>query len=181
MKLDCISIVDEKNTTLWVRSGVYPLQQAYQALRELEARRPPAAAPGQALYLGRSFVDGFGKEQVFELALPFVLAQQQAEVSAARVEVWHRNTLAHWFGQEVPEPLTRADYHRAGVLLVADNDYRLDQAFHFSQNLEAVWNPVKPCRSTSVGDVLVVTSGDATPTEAYAVMPFGFAAVTFPE
>ena len=44
----------------------------------------------------------------------------------------------------------------------------LDQAYAFSQNLDRPWRAGKPCRSTSVGDILEVEN------TLYIVAPMGF-------
>lgn len=53
----------------------------------------------------------------------------------------------------------------------------LSQAFVQSQNIDEAWNPQKPCRSSSVGDVLMVEQPDGQ-FAAYEVMPLGFKKTT---
>lgn len=48
----------------------------------------------------------------------------------------------------------------------------LDDAYTKTQNLENLWNPGKPCRSVSVGDVLMERGGNA-----YRVQAFGFSKI----
>lgn len=173
MKLDAIVIVNEKNETVWVRSGTYPLSAAAKALHELGR-----ASRESPLYIGRSFVDENGKEQLFEIATPLALALHErpdALIEAARVEVWHARTLKLPFA--LPEQIDTSEYELAGVLLLEDDKNVLEQAFRLSNNIDSVWNPAKPTRSTSVGDILVV--GRESGSSAFRVASMGFQEVVF--
>ena len=71
-------------------------------------------------------------------------------------------------------------YHSIGVDRFNDTIYQprivagtvqaesLSEAFRKSQNLEGDWNKENPCRSTSVGDMIVVNG------EYYVVIGMGF-------
>lgn len=48
------------------------------------------------------------------------------------------------------------------------NCHSLESAFQLSQNLSELWNPLNPCRSTSVGDVIVCDEG------MYMILGVGF-------
>ena len=58
------------------------------------------------------------------------------------------------------------DYDEVATIEVED----LDDAFAKTQNVDHVWNAVKPCRSASVGDVFV----NADTGEAFAIDRMGF-------
>jgi hypothetical protein len=62
------------------------------------------------------------------------------------------------------------DFENVGAIEV-DNEsvnQALGQAFHKSQNIEDAWRPDRPCRSTSVGDVMKFGE------QWYEVMGVGF-------
>ena len=166
MKLDSIVIVDEHNKTLWVRSGTYPLQDAWVALKAL---KPAGDHP---LYILRSFVDDCGNEIMVELATRFARRRaDNPEAKAVRMEVWHAKEPRFWLDASVTS-LDKAHFECAARVL-AEIDDPFEAAYEMTQNLDNPWNPVRAARSTAVGDVIVACWSDGT-REARAVDSVGF-------
>lgn len=174
MKADCLAIVNAENETLWTRAATCPRSDAAKALSALEQ---PA---GDDLELVKSFTDVHGSERFIELMTPWAraalrcAASGQPEPAAAVVEVWQARQ--PMFGLDGLKPVyAKAEFeHCADILVPLDSraESALDAAYAASQNIESHWRPGKPCRSTSVGDVLVLRTPDSQ--GAYVVANLGF-------
>jgi hypothetical protein len=181
MKADCLAIVNSRNDTLWVRSVTYTLNLAATALAELRK-----IGPSETLALIKSYVDGTGKEQFVEIMTPWADACLKAEAlgqcppQRAVVEVWQE--IAPMFGMGgISDVLDVATFVHCADILVPYVDGKqedaLNSAYALSQNIEESWRPGKSCRSTSVGDVLVLRAVNFH--QAYAVEAVGFKIVQF--
>lgn len=185
MKLDAHAIVGANNETLLVRGAQYPLSRLvkdYEALlRGFESVAP--------LFVGRSFVDTHGNEVLFEQLTPRalqVLAGAESAATLMTCEVWHK---VHPDFRAIldGDALTVTDFKQVSRFLMApeaDDEALLDEAYARSQNVTTYWVPVKNgkgCRSTSVGDVLVLyrNHDDTVVRQAYLVDSVGFQAVQF--
>lgn len=183
MKADCLAIVDTSNETLWVRSVNFALELAAVAMAELRRLTPANAGP---LCLIKSFVDSAGSEQFVEIMTPWAdaclnaTAKKLPAPEKAVVEVWHANTPTFGFGG-MPEILQPSEYSACASILVpysaTQPEHALNVAYAASQNIDSGWNPGKDCRSTSVGDVLVLRALGIR--QAYVVATIGFKPVQF--
>ncbi len=73
------------------------------------------------------------------------------------------------------EPFQHIHFDLAGVIQTdAMGEEALEHAYLRSQNIEAAWNPAKPCRSASVGDVFKLAE------HYYVVAPVGFTLLPAP-
>ena len=174
-RIDALAIVTDRNETLWVRSGTFPLRQALESLSALRVTQPGP------LYLLQSVTDEHGKELFARYVSPDycqVLEQSAEQPQAWVAEIWHK-TEPSFFASSTGVA-NRADFeHRADVILAdaATLDDVLEAAYGFSQNIFHPWNPAKGSRSTSVGDVVVLRRGDEV--QAHEVASCGFAPVQF--
>lgn len=197
MKPDCLIIVDQKNDPIWLRSPTYSLELAAQALKEFRLLKP-----NEPLTLIRSFADKDGKEQHIEIINPWADAylawrddsnRTLAYPAKAAVELWHEKVPMFGMGG-AKATLDQAEFQRVADFIVAEPvatkagtkgeicESRLDQVFAASQNIDCGWRPGRGCRSTSVGDVLVLktASDDSVPNvAAYVTSSFGFTPVQF--
>lgn len=191
LRADCLAIVTDSNDTLWVRSDTSDIQSLCASLDVL---RQNAKYQDATLYPIRSFTDEKGDEQVVELlgALVDHFAQAGEPGSPAianpeslRVEVWHDANPTFGFAER-GEVKSRKNYIlRAYVRVVAPtqspgqnspNLQVVERVFTLTQNLGCAWHP-KGVRSTSVGDVLVLTTPEGT--WAYRVAFSGFDLIDF--
>ncbi len=112
---------------------------------------------------------------------PFFLAENfNPHGIACVVELWHMKDLSELamkdrFAEHAPATLSRAGYELVAEFVVQAVD-ALDSVYAASQSLERAWNPIRRCRSTSVGDVLVVHES-AWAFRVYRVMGMGFSEV----
>jgi hypothetical protein len=172
MKLDCIAFVDERNATLLTRAATTDYASILASVNALtEKHREPVFAL-------RSFVDGNGDEKKVELLTSSALIKG-AESGVARVEIWHADPPDFLARHEPGAVVTAEGFKLAAVLLVEDGKEALNAAYRYSQNLDHGWNPVKSSRSSSTGDVFVMTSPTQSTPKAYAVATFGFTPVEF--
>lgn len=180
MKPDCYAVVNEKDETIWVGSSGQP---ALDAVLSFEALRDKY--PDQTLELIKSFTDKDGKEVLAELLSPWayavLTAHRQTEVvpEPVVIEVWQ--ALAPKFGMTgTPSELSVPDYAHCVNVVVAKDDNFLNAAYTATQNIDKHWRPRNPCRSTSVGDVLVVKGDvDGFDSSAFVVASVGFKNVVF--
>ncbi len=181
MKPDCLALVAlSNNETLWVRSATFDRRQAAQAWQAVQAQRE------DPVELVMSHVDPAGAEQFVELLTPWAKgvcrdAQSPAPAMAA-VEVWQAVTPTFGFGG-LPAAFEKTAFARVAdvVVPVAEGaeaaPAALDAVFAATQNIDHAWRPGKPCRSTSVGDVLVYRVDGHS--QAFVVDNIGFKPVTF--
>ena len=180
MKLDAVIIVGPQNEILQLRGPFFSLVQLAHDC--LAIGRGSAVKPQ---YAGRSYANTDGEEVLFEQLTPqtlHVLRQSSELPLLARVSVWHKKTPDYRADDEGAVIATDAYALVGQFLLVADEpEVVLDEAYAGSQNLMHGWTPLKNgkgCRSTSVGDVLVLQLPKQDPV-AYQVAPVGFQSVTF--
>lgn len=64
--------------------------------------------------------------------------------------IYHATQPGLMFTETIEQPRKYAGFVQANSL---------EEAFKLSQNLEGEWNPVNPCRSTSIGDVIQADNG----------------------
>lgn len=185
MKLDAHVIVGAQNETLLVRGAQYPLSRLVKDYRAM-GKGFESVGP---LFVGRSFIDSHGDEVLFEQLTPSAIrVLESTENSAALVtcEVWHKMRPDFRAALE-GEALAVPDFKRVSQFILANDteeEALLDEAYVCSQNLTAFWVPLKDgkgCRSTSVGDVLVLyrSQNDAIVRQAYQVVSVGFQEVQF--
>lgn len=184
MKLDAHVIVGADNETLLARSYTYPLSRLIEGYFVFREQR----GAGRPVYVGRSIVDTAGRELMLEQFTPRTIeALSQGLITGSglsRVEVWHKVTPD--FRETDLESLQKVGFKQVGQFLLApaEEEALLDEAYGCSQNLTHSWVPLKDgkgCRSTSVGDVLVlhVATLEAVSQKAFQVMPVGFEEVSF--
>lgn len=185
MKLDANVIVGANNETLLVRSKAYSLTRLAQDWQVLQAK----AEPECRLTVGRSFADEAGREVMLEQiptrVLQALLEMPQSPPALVRVEVWQA-TQPCFRAQPTGTPVAMSGFTQVGQFLLLEEspEDMLESAYLLSQNLSASWVPLKNgkgCRSTSVGDVLVMylREGDTPVRQAYQVVAVGFEAVEF--
>lgn len=87
-----------------------------------------------------------------------------AKEEIIRDSLFYKQDSKIFSGQLLRHALSDGKYELAGEVEAAD----LEDAFAKTQNIDAPWNKEKPCRSVSVGDVLVVDN------IVHAVGSFGF-------
>ena len=175
-------IVDGDNKTLWVRAVAACTPQV--VLEALRLTRE-SVTPGNPCFVAESLEDSVtGKEVSFRLAQPYLEAKAAGSTAPGRVlEVWHVSdfaslSLEERFAKSAPAHLDRGQFTRVMEFLAGGEvpvERALSMAFELSQNIDHSWRPGEGARSTSVGDVIVVRQGDST--QAWRVMPFGFASV----
>ncbi len=175
MKADCLALVNGENETLWTRAATCPRDEAALALSALEA------SSDEALALIQSFTDGEGTEQFVELMTPWARASLNAQAAgqagpdAVVVEVWQARTPTFGLGG-LKNEYAKSDFDRCADVLVPHDPNRpesaLDTAYASTQNIDSHWRPGKPCRSTSVGDILVLRTTASR--RAYVVANLGF-------
>lgn len=96
------------------------------------------------------------------------------------IQILHANPPR--FFNEAPEnghALSRAQFDLAGkvrVLPAVPVEQMLKEAYSRSQNIDDHWNAIHPCRSTSIGDVLLVSHNNEV--QAYEVVIHGFRKIT---
>lgn len=151
--LDSIALINDRNETLWVRSGGHALSDAYKALLALQHKHGP-------LTLIRSHTNQEGDEVFTEVATPLAKAAHEADlpVKAVIVEIWHRTPPVFFITDKDADTLKDvADQFvlvgRIAVAVNESNEDLLETAYRFSQNIESNWNPANPSRSSSTGDV----------------------------
>ena len=184
MQADTLAIIDGNNQTQWTRAATAPLREAAQALAALQAQT------GEPLQLIRSFVDKSGAEVLVEFLTTAAHHKLKSPDDAmVTVEVWHRNPPDFFYraGQPVDRAMfvpvahftlpTAFTHQPTMAELLPDAESALDAVYADTQNIDSAWNPAKPCRSTSVGDVLVLRSGNEK--AAFAVVSIGFAPCEF--
>lgn len=96
----------------------------------------------------------------------------------AVIEVW----LAMRWSAKRPVSVNRGDYVLSAAFVRSVTagevvDQQLAAILQIGQNRRSPWNPVQPCRSVGVDDVLVIRSGPAQRGAAYVVRPQGFDAI----
>lgn len=171
IRADARAILNASNETLWVRSASYPIREAAKALRELSTTQHP-------LYLIESWTNEYGYEKRVRFFTPsFLKAQEEKEeVQGQVIEVWHEVKPSLMCSSE---PVAKSLFaHVADFVLEASTEVEplLDSVYALTQNVHADWNPAAPQRSTSVGDVLRVSTDKDT---AYRVASIGFERVSF--
>ncbi len=181
MHADCLAVVDGQRGTYWTAAVTCTSVHAAQSLEAVEQ-----AHPGRSLQLIKSYTNRLGAEVFIELMTPWARKTLDAlkaglpKPARAVVEVWQANTPTFGFGPQSDE-LRTADFTRCADILVphtADNPHRsLDCAFGASQNIDEAWRVGWPCRSTSVGDVLVLSTAEGR--TAYRIDNVGFSEVVF--
>ena len=172
MKLDCIAFVNARNETLLTRGALTDYAAIKASVDALMAKH------NEPVFALRSFVNEQGDEKKVELLTSSALLNG-AEKGVARVELWYA-TPPDFLACHAPGAAISAEgYEPVAVLLVEDGDEMLNAAYHYSQNIDHGWNPVKGMRSSSVGDIFVVTSPTQPTPKAYAVASFGFTPVEF--
>jgi len=166
--LDSIALINDRNETLWVRSGGHALSDAYKALLALQDEHAP-------LTLIRSHTNPEGDEIFTEVATPLAKAAYEADlpVQAVIVEIWHRTPPVFFITEEDADTLKdvadqfvlagriavavqeTAEGSAEGSAEAAEELYEdwLETVYRFSQNIESNWNPANPSRSSSTGDV----------------------------
>lgn len=162
--LDSIVLINDRNETLWVRSGGHALSDAYKALLALQNEHA-------SLTLIRSHTNQEGDEVFTEVATPLAKAAYESDlpVQAVIVEIWHRTPPVFFITEEDADTLKDVadQFVLAGRIAVAvqgkaegsaeaaEELYEdwLETAYRFSQNIESNWNPANPSRSSSTGDV----------------------------
>lgn len=173
MKLDSHIFVDANNKVLLLREATRPLSACAADQAALSERHKTA------VFHYRSFCDEAGKEVLAELAGPLAKAALAVgdTVQGARVEIWHRTEPDF----DAPQAeLTKADFNLAGVVLLAQTEKpaaMLEAVYALSQNIDAPWNPAKPARSTSVGDVLELQTVEGK--QCYGIASLGFCKTAF--
>lgn len=176
--LDSIALINDRNETLWVRSGGHALSDAYKALLALQHEHGP-------LTLIRSHTNQEGDEVFTEVATPLAKAAHEADlpVKAVIVEIWHRTPPVFFITEKDADTLKDVadQFVLAGRIAVAVNESNedlLETAYRFSQNIESNWNPANPSRSSSTGDVFRFSIDDQ-PARCFAVMNVGFKEIAF--
>lgn len=187
--LDSIALINDRNETLWVRSGGHALSDAYTALLALQHEHGP-------LTLIRSHTNPDGDEIFTEVATPLAKAAYESDlpVQAVIVEIWHRTPPVFFITEEDADTLKDVadQFVLAGRIAVAAQGTAegsagaaealyedcLETAYHFSQNIESNWNPANPSRSSSTGDVFRFSIDDQ-PARCFAVMNVGFKEIAF--
>ena len=182
MKADCLALVTPQNDTIWVRSPMYSAELAAKAMEELQQ-----AEPTGTLALVKSYTNLNGIEVFVEVMTPWARASLTATADGqpapakAVIEIWHDDAPTFGFGG-IGDKLTADKFTHCADMLVpyeaSDPSDALDACYMATQNIDANWRPGKTgCRSTSVGDVLVLKTADSR--QAYAVANTGFKAVEF--
>lgn len=99
------------------------------------------------------------------------------------VQLWHRRHLIRHlnypglpFATEAPAHVARSDFEPVAEFL-APAAQPLDAVMRLSQNAVSHWLPGQDRRSTSIGDMMVVSATDDAPASAWMVMAMGFDAV----
>jgi hypothetical protein len=115
---------------------------------------------------------------VTEIVTADALGLKHPNTPLLRVAIWQAHQLA-WLPDFTPgQALQKADFSLVGTLVLPDSEEALNQAFKSSNNLDHSWNPLLPCRSSSVGDVFVVTSANGESSSS-VVATIGFVDISF--
>ncbi len=180
MKADSLAIIDENNQTQWVQSASTTLSVAASALAALQAQT------SQPLLLVRSFTDKDGKEELVEYLTEAATAlTRDPHAEFATIEVWHADPPD--FMYDNLSEVQRSRYKKVALVTIprriggseVGDEALLDDVYSRTQNIESAWNPPKPCRSTSQGDVLVIREGSEWATAMHAVSRVGFTGCRF--
>jgi hypothetical protein len=170
-------LVDEHSRALWVR----PVPCAYELLAS--ALRRARELTGRSVQLVCAPVAAGDSDEPPEVLTDAIeQLAKQPDASVAIVEVLLANPPRFDITFKPPEEtstLSRSQFviaARFTLLDAAEPDVLLNEVFEKSQNIEEPWNPFKPCRSTSVGDVLVLWRGAEC--VAYEVRNIGFSTVS---
>lgn len=78
-------------------------------------------------------------------------------MSTQLIMVYHRRQLFDLFRTTEPDVVDLTEYQEVATLTVEESDIEraLETVFVRTQNIERPWREHAPCRSTSVGDVMI--------------------------
>lgn len=175
-RADAVCICDESGSTLWTRSGTFPLSQAINAYKHHAAEQPGVVT------LFRSMADRFGQEQYAMIVPPKTLEYlEEGGRKLITVQAWYQ-------GDRDRGSLKESEYRLAAEFVLPEEDPGpvlttddlLETVFDLTQNLENSWNtPAKnrlhrqwAMRSSMVGDVFCIRSENKF--WIYLVAPVGF-------
>ncbi|MDO9177123.1 MAG: hypothetical protein Q7U16_02175 [Agitococcus sp.] len=115
-----------------------------------------------------------------EIVTTEALTLKNSDTQLARVAIWHAHQLAWLPAFESGQLMQKEDFSLSGTLLLPDSSNVLSLAFNSSNNSDSCWNPLIPRRSSSVGDVFVVTHANGN-VETVVVASVNFVPVIFKE
>lgn len=173
-----IDIVNASDRVFWLSTKAASMRDCMAKFDEIRAENPR-----ETLHLVRSWAPNIGDAFEFEYLKPLGLASvaSNSDLPGARLEIWHAKSMRNPPSGE--NPVNKVEYTLAGRVVVPlepTDPETLEKGFEFSQNVNNPWNPLKPARSTSVGDVFVLRApGHPTEGVAYLVRGSSFVKVMF--
>lgn len=169
MYLTTAAIVDKDRNILWSSPKPMSLRALKSQLKDVRSHSP---APVYLLESADDAVPTF-------LHLIGDLGNGDMDTEFATFEVWQSRALQIWPLESALTVLSKDSYVLAARFIAPDVAESLDDVYAATQNIDEAWNPFRPARSTSIGDVIVRRSLREGAPVASVVAPLGFAEVVF--